>query len=525
MIEGIGAKSIFSYIGLERAMAKYKSCDYAQRMMIPVSLEEQLVPGTLEFAIQTLVEDRMDMAVFEDRYQNDETGRLAYDPKILLKVVLLGYARGLIASRKMEQACRENVTFMAMACGQRPDHSTIAAFVSSMQEEIRPLFRDVLLVCEESGLLGGTFFALDGCKLPSNASKEWSGKVSDLVRKKEKMEKRVGELLKRQVEADKKEDEKEEGKDIFRGLNRTKQIERLKRKAERIQEFLKGNGEKIGRTGKEVKSNVTDNESANMMTSHGVVQGYNGQAVVDRKFQVIVHGEAFGEGQDHYHVGPMVEGAKENLKSLGHPEDCLEGKVLVADSNYSSPANLEVCEKEELDAYIPDKKFRTRDPRFASQERWRPGRREKFGLEDFRYREDKDEYICPGGKVLHRYAKSAVVCGVIYRRYRANREDCLGCEFRERCVKGKVMKGRYLSVPVGAVPGNLLKAMAEKVDTERGREIYHQRIGIAEPVFANIRAVKRLDRFTLRGKIKVNIQWVLYCMVHNIGKIMSYGFA
>jgi transposase len=158
MVKRIGVKSIFILIGLEKAMAKYKSYDYAQRVMIPVSLEEQLVPGTLEFAIQTLVEDRMDMAVFEDRYQNDETGRLAYDPKILLKVVLLGYARGLITSRKMEQACRENVTFMALACGQRPEHSTIAGFVSSMGAEIVPLFRDVLLVCEESGLLGGTVY-------------------------------------------------------------------------------------------------------------------------------------------------------------------------------------------------------------------------------------------------------------------------------------------------------------------------------------------------------------------------------
>ena len=504
-------------------MAKYKPYDYSQRMMIPVSLEEQLVPGTLEFAIQTLVEDRMDMVMFEDRYRNDETGRTAYDPKILLKVVLLGYARGLVSSRKMEQACRENVTFMALACGQRPDHSTIAAFVSSMREEIKPLFRDVLLVCEESGLLGGTLFALDGCKLPSNASKEWSGKISDLVRKKEKVEKKVEELLKKQVEADQKADEEE--KDIFTGVNRTKQIERLRRKAERIREFLKGNKEKIGRTGKEIRSNVTDNESANMMTSHGVVQGYNGQAVVDGKFQVIVHGEAFGEGQDHYHVGPMVEGAKENLKTLGHPEDCLEGKVLVADSNYNSPANLEVCEKEKLDAYIPDKNFRKRDPRFATQERWKSGRRKKFGLEDFRYREETDEYLCPNGKLLHRFAKKAVVCGMIYRRYVANREDCLGCELRGRCLMGKVVRGRYLSVPVGVVPGNLLKAMAEKVDTERGREIYHQRIGVVEPVFANIRAVKRLDRFTLRGKIKVSIQWMLYCMVHNMGKIMSYGFA
>ena len=503
-------------------MAKYKPYDYGQRMMIPVSLEEQLVPGTLEFAIQTLVEDRMDMGVFEDRYQNDETGRTAYDPKILLKVVLLGYARGLISSRKMEQACRENVTFMALTCGQRPDHSTLAAFVSSMKEAIVPLFRDVLLVCEESGLLGGTFFALDGCKLPSNASKEWSGKISDLVRKKEKMEKKVEELLRQQVDADKKEDRDEEG--ILGGPDRTGQIERLRRKAERIREFFKGHGEKIGRTGREIKSNVTDNESANMMTSHGVVQGYNGQAVVDGKFQVIVHGEAFGEGQDHYHVGPMVEGAKENLKSLGHSEDCLEGKVLVADSNYSSPANLGACEKEKLDAYIPDKDFRTRDARFATQERWQFPRKKRIGLNDFAYREERDEYICPQGKILRRARKNSMAYGRERWRYVADREDCGPCDFRVRCMAEKVRR-RNLLVPLGGVPRNLLREMARKVDTERGREIYHQRIGIAEPVFANIRAVKGLDRFTLRGKIKVNIQWVLYCMVHNIGKIMSFGLA
>jgi transposase len=503
-------------------MAKYKPYDYAQRMMIPVSLEEQLVPGTLEFAIQTLVEDRMDMVVYEDRYQNDETGRMAYDPKILLKVVLLGYARGLASSRKMEQACRENVTFMALTCGQRPDHSTIAAFVSAMRGEIVPLFRDVLLVCEESGLLGGTFFALDGCKLPSNASKEWSGKISDLVRKKEKLEKKVEELLRQQVDADQKEDK--EGEDIFSGSNRSGQIERLRRKAERIREFLKGNGEKIGRTGKEIKSNVTDNESANMMTSHGVVQGYNGQAVVDGKFQVIVHGEAFGEGQDHYHVGPMVEGVKENLKSLGHPEDCLKNKVLVADSNYSSPDNLGVCEEEKLDAYIPDIRFRTRDARFATQERWQFPRKKRVGLNDFEYREEGDEYVCPQGKILRRARNNSMAYGRERRRYVADREDCGQCYFRARCMAEKVRR-RNLLVPLGGVPRNLLREMARKVDTGRGRAIYHQRIGIAEPVFANIRAVKRLDRFTLRGKIKVNIQWMLYCMVHNIGKIMSYGFA
>ncbi len=75
-------------------MAKFKAYDYRQRVLLPVSLEEQLLPGSLEFAIHTLVEKRLDTSRFAERYRNDETGRTAYDPKILLKIVLLGYARG-----------------------------------------------------------------------------------------------------------------------------------------------------------------------------------------------------------------------------------------------------------------------------------------------------------------------------------------------------------------------------------------------------------------------------------------------
>jgi len=153
----------------------------------------------LEFAIHTLVHTRIDTSIFDQRYNNDETGREAYDPKILLKVVLLGYSRGMISSRQIERACKENVTFMVLCCGQQPDHSTIAAFVSSMKGEILPLFRDVLLVCEEEGLLGGTFFALDGCKLRSSASKECSGTIHELRRKKDNLEKKVKGLLEEQV--------------------------------------------------------------------------------------------------------------------------------------------------------------------------------------------------------------------------------------------------------------------------------------------------------------------------------------
>ncbi len=126
---------------------------------------------------------------------------------------------------------------------------------------------------------------------------------------------------------------------------------------------------KLGAAGREQQSNITDNDSATMMTSHGVVQGYNSQALIDAKHQVIVHGEAFGNGQDHGHVPPVLAGALANLQSLGHGPDYFKGKIFTADSNYHTQVNLKECQELGVGAYIPDRKFRNRDPRFATQKR------------------------------------------------------------------------------------------------------------------------------------------------------------
>jgi transposase len=501
-------------------MAKYKRYDYSQKVLIPVSLEEQLVPGTLEFAIHTLVETRMDMSVFDDNYQNDQTGRSAYNPKVLLKVVLLAYSRGLISSRQIERACSENVTFMAMSCNQRPDHSTIAAFVSSMKDQIKPLFRDILLVCEQENLLGGTFFALDGCKLSSNASKEWSGKIEDLKKKKEKIEHTIKSFVENHLEKDKAEKTVKEQK----SARRDNQIKKLQQQADKIEQWLAGHDKKVGSQGKELQSNVTDNDSAKMHTSHGTVQGYNSQAIVDSKHQIIVHGEAIGKGPDNDNLPPVINGAKENLQSIGKAEEYFENKILTADSSYHSITNLNKCTEEKLDAYIPDNKFRIRDERFAGRVGYRP-QSKKFTFADFQYDRDKDEYICPNGKQLKQFAKPGPHRGKLLRRYVSKETDCRACHLRAKCLRGKDAKRRHFTYYADASGKNISHAMAKKIGSKKGRKIYPKRIAIVEPVFANIRIQKRLDKFNLRGKFKVNIQWLLYCMVHNIEKIANYGFA
>jgi transposase len=502
-------------------MARYKSYNYDQTVMIPVCLENQLVPGSLEFTIHELVDTRVDTGFFDARYSNDETGRPAYDPKVLLKVVLLAYSRGITGSRRIEQACRENITFMALSCGQGPDHSTIAEFVSAMEKEVLGVFRDVLLVCEELDLLGGTHFSLDGLKLPSNASKEWSGTFANLRKKQEKLEEKLAGLL----ASHKAIDAKPDGGDDRDGSRRKRQLERLAQKAKRIERFLAENAPKDGKSKKEIQSNVTDNESAHMMTSHGMVQGYNAQAFVDAKSQVIVHAEAFGCGQDYDHVTPMLDGAKGNLEVVGKEQDCLNGKILTADSNYHSEGNLEKCEQEKVDPYIPDTHFRKRDPRFATQQRHAPVRNIAYGPKDFRHDKTKDIYVCPEGKELRLRARRAQHGSSLFRRYRAKSEDCRACLQRVKCLHKGSKKHREIAIFLGKAKRSLSLEMIAKIDTPEAREIYGKRLAIVEPVFGNIRSQKGLDHFTLRGKRKVTIQWLLYCTVHNMEKIAHYAKA
>jgi len=499
-------------------MARFKPVSYAQTLMVPIVLEKQLLPGTLEFAIHHLIETRIDMSPFEGKIRNDETGRPAYNPKVILKAVLLAYSRGIIGSRKIEQACRENVTFIAITGWSTPDHSTIAEFISSMQEEIMSLFRNILLMCEEMELLGGTKFSLDGIKLSSNASKEWSGTKSDLKKKAEKIEKTVKYLMERHIRRDKVE--------ASNGINyneEKKQIEKLKAKAEKIEKWLLENEGKQGKRGKEIQSNITDNESAKMKTAHGVIQGYNCQALVDSKHQIIVHAEAFGNGQDNEHIEPMIEGAKENVKAIGLGEGYFEGKTFMADSNYHSEDNLEKCSDENLNAYIPDVYFRKRDPRFAIADRHKPEKKRRYTREDFQYNKGKDVYICPNGKELRLDNRRTKIRNYVLRKYASRQKDCIDCKLREECLRKKETKRRYLLIPLEKYKRDFSKEMIKKIDSEEGRKIYSERMKIVEPVFANIRIQKRMDYLTWRGKVKVNIQWLLYCIVHNIGKIGCYG--
>ncbi len=175
-------------------MAKYKTYSYEQTVLIHIDFSQQILPETFEYTLNYLIDNRVDLSVFEKKYKNNITGAPAWDPGIMLKIIIFAYSRGIISSREIASACKTNIIFKALSANSEPHFTTIASFVTTMKEEIMPIFKNILMVCSELELIGGDMFALDGCKISSNASKEWSGTFKDLKKKKNKIEK-IAEFL------------------------------------------------------------------------------------------------------------------------------------------------------------------------------------------------------------------------------------------------------------------------------------------------------------------------------------------
>jgi transposase len=490
-------------------MAHYKTTEKDQGVFLPVNYHEQIIPGTYEHTLQYLIDTKLDISVFDGKYNNDLTGAAAIKPGVLLKIILYCYKIGALSSRKIAGMCETNMVVKALAEGTEPHYTTISDFVSGMDGEIEKIFSEVLLVCDGMGLIGGKMFAEDGCKLPSNASKEWSGTKKELREKYEKIKKISKEVIEKHRRNDRAG--KKETEAVF------EKTVRLDRKAERILEFLKTHEDRRGAGGEIIKSNVTDNESGKIKGPHGVIQGYNGIAVADAENQVIVAANAYGSVGEGQFFPEMLEKTERNMKEVTGKKKPLKGTVMLCDTNYFSEDNLQAAKREGIEAVIPDAQYRNRDGQLKEGER-RKGK-ERFDARHFKHVKKGNYYICPNGKVLA-FRGRVKLNRNEGDKYESRAADCAGCPYTGGCIRGgkKPKKCRTLYIPVLKYKENLSQQMREKIDTPKYKKLYSRRMQIIEPVFADMTYCKGMNRFTLRTQKKVNIQWRLYCIVHNIGK-------
>lgn len=149
-------------------MARYRDTQNDHMKMIPVSFEQQILPDLFEYSLAWLVDNELDLATFDNHYNNDDKGHPDYDPKLLLKIVIFAYSKGITSSRRIERLCRDNITFMALSADTRPHFTAIADFISRSPEAISNLFTQIVLMCDHLVLIGSAMFAINGCKLPSN---------------------------------------------------------------------------------------------------------------------------------------------------------------------------------------------------------------------------------------------------------------------------------------------------------------------------------------------------------------------
>lgn len=505
-------------------MPRFKTPDYGMKM-IPVDFEQQVLPGSFEFALCHLVDHELDLTALRARFRNDAAGAPAFDPAVLLKIVLLGYSRGLVSSRAIAAACRTNVLFMAVSGDSCPHFTTVAAFVAELGEDVARLFAQVLVVCDRQGLIGRELFAIDGVKLPANASKAKSGTRADFLREAEKMETAVKTLLARHGAEDARGTEPD-------ATRAARSRERLSREAAKLRGWLAAHpDDRKGARGSVRLSNRTDNESAKMATGKGVIQGYTGVAAVDAKAQIVVEAQAHGTGSEQELLLPVVEATA----PFRTPRT-----TICADAGYHSEANLKALAEDGIDAYVCDNDYRTRDARYAGQARhkakpdplWDKSKaapkRRLFTPADFALADDRSHCLCPAGKRLYANGSNCTFNGYAAMKFRGAERDCLPCDLRRQCLrKPDTTKTRQVAFFQGkrASAPSYTDRMKQRIDSDIGKRMITARFATVEPVFGNLRSNKRLTRFTLRGRTKVDGQWKLYCLVHNIEKLAHHGYA
>jgi transposase len=493
-----------------------------------VVLEQQLVPGTFEFALHTLIDTEFDLLALAAKFRNDETGAPAYDPAVMLKIVLLAYSRDMVSSRAIERACAENVLFMAISGDTRPAYTTVAAFVRGLSEEITAIFTEVILICERQGPIGRQIFAIDGVKLPGNASKAKSGTHAELAHQASAIEHRVKSMLSEHRKRDAQGEPGEEDR-----ASHLARVRDLKAEARSIRAFLQSHAKRQSGKAPERKSNLNDNDSAKMATGKGVIQGYTGAASVDAAHQIIVAAQAHGSGSEQVLLAPMIEQAR----PFG-----TDKALFTADAGYHSEANLKALSEQGIGALIADGLMRSRDERFKGRDKYkaRPDplydkapvpkstRGGKFTPQDFSHDPAQNTCTCPAGASLYSNGSRCTTNGGTHHKFTGAKRDCVPCELRARCLrtpdKTRVRQAAFFHRGQ-ASPLTHTEAMKRRIDSLEGRALYGRRIATVEPVFGNLRHNKRLDRFTLRGHRKVDTQWKLYCMVHNIEKLSHHRYA
>ena len=470
--------------------------DRDQQFLMPPSVADWLPEDHQAWFVIDVVAE-LEMAGFYAAYREDGRGGAAYDPAMLLGVLLCAYCVGERSSRRIEKRLTDDVAFRVVAANQGPDHATLARFRRRHEEAIADLFSQVLGLCVHEGLVASGIIAIDGTKLEADASS-----LSNRTRRQ-----LADEILAEAERTDATEDEAfgtrrgdELPERLAPGADRRARLREALRQLDAqepadyealmarraIKEAELGRklkGRKPSPTGtrrKDRKTNTTDPDSRTFRSGSGYLHGYNAQAAVSAE-QVIVAAEVTNSRSDTTMFIPMVRAAKENLSEAGapHPE------AILADTGYWSTDNLDFATDAEV--LIP--------PMPTTSSDLKPD----------------DPSIARRAEVLARVETGSLA------PVEAANELGISLNWAHRLLANR-QNNR-------GDPAVHRQAMLVRLDTDEARALYAKRKISVEPAFGNIKANLRCRRFSGRGMKAVSSEWRLICAVHNLRKLRTTRLA
>ena len=478
-------------------------CDRDQQMLMPPDMRLWLPPDHLcWFVIDSLAQ--LELSDFYGRHRDDGWGRAAFDPRMMVTLLLYAYAVGVRSAREIERRCVEDVAFRVIAANERPDHATICRFRGRHREALSELLVGVLGLCGQAGMIRPGVVAIDGTKMAANASS-----TNNLTR--EQLEDYARRVFDEAEEVDAAEDE------LYGDRRGDEMPENLRDSAERIEwirsKLAEREIEMAARKPDKRRSprvNTTDPDSATQRTAQGYLQGYNAQAAVSED-HFIVAADLTADNNDVDQLEPLVAQAQANLDAapIAH-----EMTTVVADNGYFSEDNMDLeLGVELLLAPVSTRRLADaiarREPLVpvdqAAARRWRAAYR---AAQHRAARRHEIVAAQAAGLITRREAGQVLQVPPEYLNHLKWKIDTTG-----RLPKTLLPKGP--TVPSGK------DVMLERFAQPRALDTYGLRMTTVEPVFGQIKELRGVRRFLHRGIAACSCEWRMVATAHNLRRMWA----
>jgi len=459
----------------------YRYGDRQQKALFPQSIDEY-IPGDAPVRAYDAFVDALDIEQLGLEVKPHKVGCPQYAPKVMLKLLVYGYSYGVRSSRKLERETHYNLSFIWLTGGLKPDHKTIAEFRRKNKASLRKVLKQCARLCIDLGLIEGNTLFVDGSKVRANAGINSSWSRQKCLKRLEKIDSRIAEILCECESVDHAERNKASMVQMKKELSDN---ETLKAKVVEILNKLNTDAKK--------SINTTDQDCTKIHGRQGSHAGYNIQSVVDEKHGLIVSSDVVNENNDLHQFAEQIEQANETLE-----KNC---KIACADSGYADINELEKIDAQDIKVIVPSSRQISRKE---------PG---AFDRSCFQYDPEHDSYICPQGHVL-RYSSTNLQKR--HKVYRIGGSACKTCCYFDVCTNNP--RGRTIT---RLLKEDLVQKLEAQYEQPESMDVYELRKQKVELPFGHIKHNLGVSGFLLRGLDGVKAETSLLSTCFNIARMTS----